>query len=335
MGAKNLAKNPAVRNAAKRTLRREGNNDNNANNDAGDAPLPAFLPTYTAADKAREMELEMQEGRDQLERRKVELEKDRVRAMNRMAKSNFRLFLLALLKDLSPYIALLIIILFIIVLMKGSAIMRPFRRLDARRRVAFAKGKSRYQRFKLWLKSKFDWLFKLLTPGYRVRLFLRMFLPGGAAANQIPRQRIMSGRCDNNRWIQINDRNEVQLDADGKRGYCFSAIRPEDIKWDLDITKMPDYNELPEQTRKSIQSRMQIIIPFDNEDSVRDGNTFFVPRCDKAYYAKAKDKDGKPIPAKLLEDFGTSCKLGSYAFVKGSYGSAGKTREEVAQTRKW
>lgn len=307
--------------------------DVNAN--VSSVPNYADIPTYTAADKAKEMELEMEEARELQENSKIHLEKRRVKAMERMAKSNLRLFMLAFLKDLSPYIVLAFVILLIISASKGSALLRPLKKIDAKRKKAFAKAQSRWQRLKRWIKAKLTWLIRLLTPSYRVRLFLRMFTPFGGKGSQIPRQRIMSGRCDNHRWIQIDDKNHIQLDADGRRGYCFSSIRPEDIEWELDVSKMPDFNDLPERTRKNMQSKMKIVIPFDKENTVKDGNTFFVPRCDKAYYKDAKDGQGKPLPATLLEDTGTSCKLASYPFVKGSYSENGLTKGQFINKKKW
>jgi hypothetical protein len=299
----------------------------------GDVPMGP-LPTYTAADQEREIQLDLEEKNNLLERRKVGLEKRRVKAMERMAKSNLRLFMLAFLKDLSPYIVLFFILMLIIFLSKGGSFMRPLRRLDNRRRTAFAKAQSRWQRFKRWIREKLQWLIKLFTPGYRTRLFLQMFMPFGGKSNYVPRQRVMSGRCDNQRWIQIDENNAAQLEVDGKRGFCFSAIRPEDIEWQLDVSQMPDFHELPETTRKEMQKRMSIVIPYDKEDSIRDGNTFFIPRCDKAYYKNARDSKGKPIAAKLLEDTGTSCKLASHPLVKGSYGAGNPTREDLIQRRR-
>lgn len=293
------------------------------------------MPSYTAADKARELELDMQEQAERNEQHKMGLESRRVRAMNRMAKSNFSLFLLAFLKDLSPYIVLAVVILVIIGGAKSASAFRPLRDLDAKRKKEFSKAKSRFERLKTWIKTKLKWLIKLITPSYRVRLFVRMLLPFGGKGNQIPRQRIMSGRCDNHRWIQVNENGDPDLDMDGRRGYCFSAIRPENIEWELDVSRMPDYNDLPQQTKKSMQSRMTVVIPYDDETSVKDGNTFFVPRCDKAYYKNAKDANGKNVPATLLEDMGTSCKLGSHPFVKGSYGSADMKKLDLIKNRKW
>lgn len=308
---------------------------NAANANMSSTPNYADIPTYTAADKAKEIELDMEETKELQENSKIHLEKRRVKAMERMAKSNLKLFMLAFLKDLSPYIVLAFVILLIISASKGGAMLRPLKKIDAKRKKAFARAQSKWQRLKRWIKTKLAWLIRLLTPSYRVRLFLKMFTPFGGKSSQIPRQRIMSGRCDNHRWIQITDKDKIDLNTDGKRGYCFSSIRPEDIEWELDVSKMPDYNDLPQQTRKNMQSKMKIIIPFDKEDSVRDGNTFFVPRCDKAYYKDAKDAKGKPVPASLLEDTGTTCKLASYPFVKGSYSENDVSKGQFINKKKW
>lgn len=290
---------------------------------------PVIVPTYTADDKAKELQLDMQEQQQLRERSKLSLELRRVKAMERMAKSNFKLFVLAFLKDLSPYLVLVFIILFFIFLSKGGSLVKPVRKLDTKRKRAFQRAQTRWQRFVSWLKAKLRWLLQLFTPGYRTILFLRMFIPFGSKTKYIPRQRMMSGRCDNHRWIQVDGNDKPQLSVDGRRGYCFSALRPDDIKWDLDVSKLPDFHELPNELKKKANAKLSVVIPYDKEDTVRDGNTFFVPRCDKAYYKDVKDATGKNVSAKLLEDMGTSCKLASYSLVKDASSKPAATHKEL------
>jgi hypothetical protein len=293
-----------------------------------------FVPKYTGEDKLKELGLEAEEAKELLERKRLKVEERRVKAMERMAKSNMSLFLLAFLKDLSPYIVLVVIIFIVILLSKGKLSTRPLRRLDAKRKKEFARAKSRWYRIKQWFLTKFLWVRNILTPSYRVRLILNMLMPFGGKNNQIPRQRIMSGRCDNHRWIQVNEKGEYDVDMDGRRGYCFSAIRPKDIEWELDMSRMPDFHDLPEEAKKDFQKMKNVVIPYDTEDTVKDGNTFFVPRCDKAYFKDFKDERGQPKKVTMLEDTGTSCKLASHSMMKGQFGVTGKTKKELIHNTK-
>lgn len=287
------------------------------------------FPTYTGDDAMKESNLKLQERAQMLELK-------RIKAMQRMGKSVFALAFLEFLNKLMPYLVLFFV--FWVIVMGGSAaaaIMRPIARIDAKRRQAFQSTRTKTQRFNAWFRRKFKFLFDAFTPSYRTRMFIRMFMPFKGNVTTIPRQRIYSGRCDNMRWIQMNDKGQPDLAQDGKRGYCFSAIRPKDIEWKLEPSQMPEFNELPDNMKKTMWSKMNIVIPFDSDSTIRDGNTFFVPRCDRAYYKNLKDEKGNNVPAKILEDTGTSCKLASYPFVKGSYGAKGFTKTDFLQRQKW
>lgn len=263
------------------------------------------------------------------------LERRRIKAMERMAKSNFKLFMVAILKDLSPYIVLVLVIVLFIMLVRGT-FGKTIRRVDKKRAQAFSKAKSRWKRFIAWIKAKLAPIRKFVTPGYKMRLFFQMIMPFGSENKGIPRQRIQSGRCDNMRWIQLNANDAPQLDLDGEKGYCFSAIRPENIEWSIEPSKIPDFFDLPQNVQKGLQSRMKIVIPFDQESSIKNGNTFFIPRCDKAYYKDLKTPDGQRVPAPLLDELGTSCRLKSYPFTKGAYSPPEKmTKNEFIDKMKW
>lgn len=254
------------------------------------------------------------------------IEKKKLKAMQKMAKGNFKLFILAFLKDLSPYLVLAFIIWVIVVLMKGgsSASRRSNRRTtDPKKRSAFAKIKSKWENFLDKILDRFAVVINFFTPGYRMRMFFNMFSPTGPRYNAIPRPQMKSGRCDNMRWIQIDndiDKNVV-LDMDGKAGKCYSAIRPKNIVWELDTSKMSELYELPTKRQEDIKRNMTVTIPYTSDDSIKDGNTFFYPRCDAAYYGN--DPKNK---ADMFEDLGTSCKIKVHPLLKSKYSVADLTR---------
>jgi hypothetical protein len=262
------------------------------------------------------------------------LEQRKTKAMERMAKSNFRLFMLSFLKDLSPYIVLALIIIVIVVLIKGGGrLLTPLYMLDSKRRSAFSSVKGIRQRTIDYFKVKFGGLFEMLSPGYKVRLFFGMFSPfGGVKYNAIPRPRLYSGRCDNLRWIQQDNNGRVDLSQDGAAGKCFSAVRPKDIVWNLDISKMPDFYDLPQIRQDALKDKMRITIPYDSEDSIRDGNTFFVPRCDKAYYGSDRKNLVNQGKGKMaLEDTGTTCRLVAHPLSKAKYSVSNATQSKLAK----
>jgi hypothetical protein len=298
----------------------------NASSSAAPPPPPVSAPSFGFEGGLTEKDV-LRTVDDMRRAETLELiEKKKLKAMEKMAKGNLKLFILALLKDLSPYIVLAFVIFVIVMLMKGgsAASMRSRRRTtDPKKRSAFATVKSKWENLLDKILDKFAVIINFFTPGYRMRMFFNMFSPTGPRYNAIPRPQMKSGRCDNLRWIQIDndlDKNVV-LDMDGKAGKCYSSIRPKNIVWELDASKMGELYELPTKRQEDIKRNMTVTIPYTSDDSIKDGNTFFYPRCDAAYYGN--DPENK---ADMFEDLGTSCKIKVHPLLKSKYSVADLTR---------
>lgn len=259
------------------------------------------------------------------------LEKRRVRAMEASVNTTFKVMVQSVLKDISPYIALVLVIVFIVLLAKG--VFRPVRRVrtNRRRQRAMRTRQSAWQRFTAGIRGWFSPLIKAVTPGYKTRMFLASLSPFATTPNGVPRTRIASGRCDNMRWLQMDSAGAPQLNRDGERGSCMSAVSPADIKWAIDVGKVPDFHDLPAHMQRSLRPRMHITIPYDQDNTVHSGNTFFVPRCDKAYYTNLRDRSGAHVPARLLEDMGTTCRLKSFPIPRDAYSRAGTTQQQLRE----
>lgn len=197
---------------------------------------------------------------------------------------------------------------------------------DPTKRSEFAKVKSKTENMMDAILRKFQVIIDFFTPGYRMRTFLNMFSPNGPRYNAIPRTQMKSGRCDNLRWIQVNNDMDksVVLNMDGQAGKCYSAVLPKDIVWELDPNRMGELYELPKARQDQLKSKMTVTIPYTSDDSIKDGNTFFYPRCNDAYFGNnPNDK------ANMFEDLGTSCKITSYPLSKGLYNQSWKKSDIV------
>jgi hypothetical protein len=251
-----------------------------------------FVYTKLSGDEVTQRELITH--REEMERLKAK----EVRALEKMGTGMWKIFFGSLISNATPYIVLILLIVMIILISRGSDVTRPIRKLNDRRKREFAKAKSRLQKIRDWIRDKLQWfraMFRLIAPGYRVRLFIRMFLPFRGKQPTVPRYRLRSGRCDNVRWLQE--------DRDGQRGYCYSAIRPKDIEWELDETRLTEFYTLPRSQRERMLKKMKVYIPYTTDHITRSSkNSFFVPQCEKARY-----EDG--TPAHLLSDSGTTCLL--------------------------
>jgi hypothetical protein len=291
-------------------------------------PVSGFQGAITEKDVLRTVdEMRRAETLELVERKKL-------RAMERMAKGNLKLFILALLKDLSPYIVLALVIFVIVMLMKGGAAAASRSRRvginDPTKRSEFAKVKSRTENIMDAFLKKFQVIIDFFTPGYRMRTFLNMFSPNGPRYNAIPRTQMKSGRCDNLRWIQVNNDMDksVVLNMDGQAGKCYSAVLPKDIVWELDPNRMGELYELPKTRQDQLKNKMTVTIPYTSDDSIKDGNTFFYPRCNDAYFGN--DPNDK---ANMFEDLGTSCKITSFPLAKALYNQSLKKSDLVATMR--
>lgn len=192
-----------------------------------------------------------------------------------------------ILKDLSPYIALGVVI-WVVFMGKGLPGRAANTGASGRRRDSvFNSVKTPFQRFKEWLSRKFAWL----APGYRYRQFMRMFSFLGGSIKTVPRPRMVNGRCDNEEW--------KELGGDGRPGLCARTFSPKEIQWTFDSDKMPELNKMPEvlYNEKTNQGRrLQVTIPWALQ------GTFYVPQC-----SRAKFSDGTSA-AHLFTDEGMTCR---------------------------
>ena len=204
--------------------------------------------------------------------------------------------ILNLIKALVPYLVLFLII-FILwwIFSKGSSIPMP------------TPNKKNVNKGGLW-NNFMKQINSLFSFSHEARKFFRMFSPLSGDPNTIDRPVIGSGRCNNIEWIETD--GEAHIANEGDQGYCETTILPNDIKWKLDTSKMPEYGELPKVAKDSVKKQLDVIIPWDHNDEA----SFYVPQCDKAVYANTCDpKDPKNYNkckrADLLEDNGMTCRL--------------------------
>lgn len=195
---------------------------------------------------------------------------------------------LVLLRDLSPYIALaIVIIVFIIIFSTGSS-SRPANPRYANRN---APRSSSY--------NIFGWL----SPGYKVRSMMNYF-NGNVKSIQRPIEKW--GRCDNMEWQHMGGNGS---------GLCVRTYKPKDIEWSLSPDKIPDLKKLPKTVSDKITNngeRLKIYIPWAEQ------GPFYVPQCSKAYFKTlASDGTEKQVSAThLLKDNGLTCERMSFTAEK-------------------
>ncbi len=187
-----------------------------------------------------------------------------------------------LLKDFSPYLVLLIIILLFIGLAAApSRKNRPGRKLPTSSGTKIKNG-----------------LKKLLEKLFPTTALRRWFNPFGKVET-IPRTQ-NGGRCDNMGWRQQNDPSEPY-----GGGLCTRTFDPKPYEWQIDTSKNPDYDKLPGKIQTMLTGeKTKVYIPYAKQA------TFYVPQCNDAYYIVGDEKkkfadDGTP----LLVDNGLSCTL--------------------------
>lgn len=190
-------------------------------------------------------------------------------------------------RDLSPYIALIFVILLLIWVSRKSRL--PNMGSGGRMRP-----------------PKLTWFDKYFLPSYQIRSLTNMFAGDPPGAD---RPKEVNGRCDNIEW----------QDAGGSgSGLCAKTYKPDVVSWTFDTDKMPEINKLPAalSDRLNVTSRMQVFIPWEAQ------GTFYVPQCSKAYF-KEMDSNGNEITTDasyLFEDKGLVCKRVEKASTK--YGTA-------------
>lgn len=198
-------------------------------------------------------------------------------------------------RDLAPYIALILVIMFIFM---GVRFGRPRINLglsSARRDKIYRSIKSPFRRFFAWWEDKLS----MLAPGYRYRALMRMMNPLGGKFNTSERPHMVAGRCDNAEWRELG--------GDGRPGLCAKTVAPKDINWIMDANRMPELNKVPQKLYAEITNngkRMQVIIPWSVQ------GTFYVPQCSKAVFS-----DGKPAGHLFIDD-GMACRKKEVAVPK-------------------
>lgn len=192
-----------------------------------------------------------------------------------------------ILRDLSPYIALAVVI---IVLFFGWRIGRDKKKrsnLSKQRDKIFNSVKTRWQRFVDW----FGGLFSFAIPGHYWRTIVRMMNPLAGSFTKLPRPRMIHGRCDQVLWRELG--------GDGQPGLCARTYAPKDMNWVMDTDKMPDMNRLPEKLYEKVTNngrKLQVTIPWALQ------GTFYVPQCSKAVFADGTSAAG------VLKDEGMACR---------------------------
>lgn len=186
-------------------------------------------------------------------------------------------FLKVLIRDLSPYIALILVILLLI------WISKPRR----------SSGYARSARWGNMSGPSLSWFEKWFLPSYQIRSISSYF---AGPPQGIDRPKEVNGRCDNLEWEHTGG---------SQSGLCVKTFKPDTIAWTFDTDKMPELSKLPTQVADKMNTsmRMQVYIPWAEQ------GTFFVPQCSKAYF-KELNKDGKEVttPAGyLFNDKGLVC----------------------------
>ena len=203
-----------------------------------------------------------------------------------------------------PYIVLFLVCFLLYILIKGPAgspLSSAVGGISSTTSEAYNTTKGFFAKAFGWLTVFWAKLRSFMTPNYRVQMFFRSISPFQGSIPSVPRQQMMSGRCDNLRWIDSS--------TEGTAGYCLSSVRPNDFIWNLDISKMPEYFELPLERRMQLTPKMRIRIPYVRGDpNAKD--TFFIPDCKNATFVDVIDPvTKKEVPAPLFEDTGMMCKL--------------------------
>lgn len=192
-----------------------------------------------------------------------------------------------ILKDLSPYIALALVIYLLFWGYTHGAPKLKFGESSKRRDDVFKKQKTRWERFRDWLGERLAFL----APGHRYRQILRMLNPLAGTFKKLPRPVMPHGRCDDVNWRELG--------GDGRAGLCARTNAPKDLQWIMDTDKMPELGRLPNALYAKATNggkKLQVTIPWALQ------GTFYVPQCAKATFA-----DGAPAGG-LFKDEGMACR---------------------------
>lgn len=176
-------------------------------------------------------------------------------------------------RDLAPYIALIIFIVLIILIIVYAA--KPSAKAP----------NPQYKPPDYW--AEYSPLLKKYLNYFNTKI------------NSTDRPKEVTGRCDMMEWKQEG--------GAGNSGLCTRVYSPDTIRWTFDVDKFPDLTSLPEDMYQSITAngdRLTMYIPWSVEGS------FYVPMCSQAYF-KIQNPDGTVTndnsASKLLKDNGMSC----------------------------
>lgn len=192
-----------------------------------------------------------------------------------------------IMKDLSPYLALALVIMVVFMGWKFGPPKIRRGTTNNKSNNLYNAAKTRWQRFKSWIGG----LFAMITPGHQWKTFLRMLNPLAGSFTKLPRPRMIYGRCDQVTWRELG--------GDGRAGLCARTYAPKDINWVMDTEKMPDMNRMPEEMYQKVTKdgrRLQVTIPWALQ------GTFYVPQCSKAVFGDGASAAG------LFKDEGMTCR---------------------------
>ena len=232
------------------------------------------------------------------------------------AQSKFRDAYKSILKYGMPYLVLFIVFAVILfALKKGSTPPRPTSKANLRKNLGYI-GK-----LLKTIKNQFSF-------GPTFKKMARMISFTGADTPSISRPGLNSGRSDNVIWVETD--GEGNLVQEGEMGYSETTTIPDNIYWKMDLSRMPEYSQLPEYIRKQIKNQTEIIIPWDQNSE----QSFYVPQCEKAVFAKSCDPNdpknlSKCTRADLFEDNGMSCRLKEQTSLSYTGGKRCNTSSDV------
>jgi hypothetical protein len=89
---------------------------------------------------------------------------------------------------------------------------------------------------------------------------------------------ISSGRCDNISWVEVDSKGNPVPTEDGKKGTCQNSQSPASIIWNVDTSKIENYDSLPQEFKQSQVKKLTIGIPWAKQE------TFYTPQCEDAYF---------------------------------------------------
>lgn len=247
-----------------------------------------------AAELAEEKKKNREEARAKAEQQHVKNREYRLRLFNVITNKIGKLLepileiIKILLRELAPYIALVLIILLII--------------------WAFSSSGSSSSKGSKSSSYSGGWWPKWLTPNYKFKQLFNYF---NTKINSTARPKEAGGRCDN-------------LNFSDKMGLCPRTYAPEETKWTIDVDKIPELNKLPDDLFKKYTNNSEkliVYIPWAPQ------GTFYVPQCGKAYF-KVTNSKGIETTANadyLFKDNGLTCDR--VTKTSTSYGSKYRPRD--------